>query len=74
MGSVGVVVNSPFFNQSFGRWQIGKEALVEALITQSPIEAFNKATFSNSFTPSRQQMIDFQKETLRHPYFKFPTF
>ena len=42
MGSVGVVVNSPFLNQSFGRWQIGKEVLVEILITQSPIEAFNK--------------------------------
>jgi hypothetical protein len=38
-----VVVDHPIIDDSAGLWQVAKEVLVEAFITQSPVKRFNKA-------------------------------
>ena len=43
MRSVGIVVNPPFFDDLACLAEVGEQVLVEALVTQAAIEAFNKA-------------------------------
>ena len=43
MGAFGIVVNSPCFNQFSGCRQGREEVLIEALISEAPVKAFDKA-------------------------------
>ena len=44
VGAVMVVVVAPCRNQKAGMAQVGKQVLVEALVTQTTIEAFHQAS------------------------------